>query len=223
MPHQFSVRSLLHQPAAVDDEDHVRGQDRRQPVGDGDGGAPAHQRLQGRLHQAFAGGVQRGGGLVEDEHARRLEHHPCDGQALLLAPGHAVAALADQRVVAGFQLHDAVVDEGRARGGLQLRLGRVGLCVQQVAAHGRVEQVGLLRDHGDHVRDRVDGDVAHVVAVDQHRAAGDVVQARDQVRDGRLAGAARADDGRQLSGTHLQGHVVDRPCPRCFPVSAVGA
>ncbi len=42
--------------------------------------------------------------------------------------------------------------------------------------------------------------VAHIQAVDQHRAAVDIVEARDQVDDGGLAGAGWADDGDRLAG-----------------------
>ena len=43
-------------------------------------------------------------------------------------------------------------------------------------------------------------DLADVLAVDGDPAAGHVVEARDQVGDGRLAAAGRADDADRLAG-----------------------
>ena len=54
------------------------------------------------------------------------------------------------------------------------------------------EQVALLGDHADRARDRRGGQVAHVVTVDRHRSALDVVEPRDQVGDRRLARPGRA-------------------------------
>ena len=53
-------------------------------------------------------------------------------------------------------------------------------------------------------------DVAHVVAVDRHGAAVDVVEARDQIGDRRLAGAAGADQRGELPRLDLEGDVVER-------------
>ena len=55
-------------------------------------------------------------------------------------------------------------------------------------------------------------DVAHILSVDQDAAAGHVVEAEQQPRDRRLAGARRADDRDRLAGRHLEAHALeDRP------------
>ena len=140
---------LLEEAAAIDDEDHVGGQDGGEAVRDRDRGAAGEQRFERRLDQPFTGGVEGGGGFVEDEHAGRLEDHPGDGQALLLTARHPVPALADQRVVAVIERDDAIVDERRSRCSLELLLGCVGLRIHEVATHRGVEEIGLLRDHAD--------------------------------------------------------------------------
>ena len=58
------------------------------------------------------------------------------------------------------------------------------------------EQERLLRDDAELAAQRVDGDVAQVVAVDQHPTLGRVVEARDELGDGRLARAGRPDERR---------------------------
>ena len=73
--------------------------------------------------------VERGGRLVEDEDARVLEQHAGQRDALLLAAGQLVAALADDRVVALGQLADAVVDGRQRAPPPGARVGRVGLRV----------------------------------------------------------------------------------------------
>ena len=64
---------------------------------DGAAGQRGRQRL---LHERLVLGVEVAGGLVEHDDGRVLQQHPGDGQALLLAAGQPVAALADDRVVA---------------------------------------------------------------------------------------------------------------------------
>ena len=54
-------------------------------------------------------------------------------------------------------------------------------------------------------------DVAQVVAVDGDPALGRIVEARQQVGDRRLAGAARADQRRDLAGPGRERDVAQRP------------
>ena len=68
----------------------------------------------------------------------------------------------------------------------------------------------LLRDVADLVAQVVLGHLADIHAVDQDRAVGDVVEARDQVDDGGLARAGRADEGRGLARLGGKADVVQR-------------
>src|SRR6185436_11756355 len=104
------VVAVLDEPAPVDDVDDVRALDRGQAVGDDDGGAVRHQLRQRLLHQAFAGGVERGRSLVEQQDLRVAQDGAGDGQPLPFASGQAGAVLADDRVVPVRQLDDPVVD-----------------------------------------------------------------------------------------------------------------
>ena len=62
-------------------------------------GAVGRQGVDGLLHGVLGAGVQGAGRLVEDEHGRVAQDGAGDGEALLLAAGEAVAALADEGVV----------------------------------------------------------------------------------------------------------------------------
>ena len=91
------------------------------------------------------------GRLVEHEDRRVAQDRARDGDALLLAAGEAVAALADDGVVALRQRGDHVVDARGFGGGLDLLVGRLRLREAQVLAHARVEEVRLLGDDADEV------------------------------------------------------------------------
>ena len=144
---QLRMRAPLRDATPVDDHDLVRLDDRRQPVGDHQACAVAHQRLQGRLHQRFVGRVQGARRFVQDEDARVLQDGPGDGQPLTLPAREAVAPVARDRLVALRQARDQVVDLCRPRRSLHLFPRRVRPPVAQVLQHRRVEEEGLLRDH----------------------------------------------------------------------------
>ena len=76
--------------------------------------------------------------------------------------------------------------------------GRVGLAEGDVLAHAAGEEEALLRDDPELAAERGLGDVAEVEPVDRDPAVRRVVEAREQLRDRRLARAGVADerDGR---------------------------
>src|SRR5690606_319449 len=86
-----------------------------------------------------------------------------------------------------------------------------------VGADGVGEKRRLLQDDADLRAQRVERDVANVVIVDRHAALQHVVEARDQVDNGGLAGAGRAEQGDDLSGRGVQRHVVQN-----FPTAKIG-
>ncbi len=92
--------AALDDPAAVDDEDLVCAADGGQPVGDDERRAPRQGRVEGPLDRGLGLAVEVGGGLVQDHEAGALQQQPGDGEALLLAAGEPVPAVADDRVQA---------------------------------------------------------------------------------------------------------------------------
>ena len=97
---QFGVRAALDDLPAIHHQDQVGRQDGAQAVGDDDAGAPGHDALQRLLDQRLRFAVQVAGGFVQHQDARVFEDDARQGDALLLAAAQAVAALADDRVVA---------------------------------------------------------------------------------------------------------------------------
>jgi hypothetical protein len=79
-----------------------------------------------------------------------------------------------------------------------------GLRIQEVGADGVMEQVRLLGHEADDPAQRHQAELPDVQAIDLHRARLHVVQPRDEVRRGRLAGARRAHQGDQLPRRRLE-------------------
>ena len=77
---------------------------------------------------------------------------------------------------------------------LDLGARGAGAAIGDVVEDRVVEQHGVLRHHADRAAQAVLRHVADVLAVDLDRAAIDIVEAEQQARDRRFAGAARPDD-----------------------------
>ena len=143
------MRSLLEDLAVAQHEDDVGVRHVLQPVGDAEDGLPPPEAVERGVHLGGRGGVERGRRLVEDEDGGILDDRPGDGDLLALAAREADASLRDDRVVAVREAQDELVDVGRARRGLHLVDGGVGLPVGDVLADGGAEQDRLLEDDAD--------------------------------------------------------------------------
>ena len=127
-----------------------------------------------------------------------------------MAAGQAGAALADHGLVAVGQRLDEVVRVGGARGGNDVGLAGVGAAEPQVVLDRAVEQVGVLRHHGDHPAHRFGIERAQVLAADADGAALWIVQAEQQPHDGGFAGPAGADNADALAGGDAEGQAAVR-------------
>ena len=105
--------TALHDRAVLHHQDRVRRTDRRETVGDHDGGTAFQRGAQRLLDGGLIGRVQRGGGLVEDDHPRLGDQQAGDRQALPLAAGEPVAALPHHGVQPVGQGPDHVFEPGR--------------------------------------------------------------------------------------------------------------
>ena len=112
---QFFVISFLDDASILHHIDAVGVADRRKAMRDDQHGAARHQPVEGVLDEAFAFGIEGGGGLVENQDGRIPEHGARDGDALPLATGEQGAAVAHGGVVAQRQLFDESVCTGDAR------------------------------------------------------------------------------------------------------------
>lgn len=197
------------QAPAVEDGDAVGEVQGGAAVGDQERGPPGHDGAQRLVDLVLDAGVDGGGGVVEEEQPGVGEDGPGEGDALALAAGEGEPVFADGRVVAVGQVGDEPVGLGGAGGGLDLLVGGVGPPVGDVGPDRVGEEEAVLRYEADGGAQRLQGQVAHVVAADADGAAGRVVEPGHQERDGGLAAAGRADDGDGLAGADGEGEAVE--------------
>ena len=197
---ELGVGAALGDAAAVEDEDLVRLEDGAEAVGDDDAGAVREDALEGLLDEAFGFAVETAGGFIEDEDARVAQDDAGEGDALFFTAAEAVAALADDGVVAIGEAGDEAVDVGGAGGLLDLFLGGIGAGEADVDGDGIVEEEGLLGDHADVGGEGSEGEVTQVDAIETDAALLGVIEARNEVGEGGLTGAAGADEGGELAG-----------------------
>src|SRR5690606_8196581 len=183
--------------------------DRGETVGDDDGGAVARNDVEGGLDVAFGLGVEGRSCLIEDEDGRGLQNGAGDGHALLLAAGEFQATLAHGRIKALGQGGDEIANLGHAGGLFNLFAAGAGAAIFDVVANSVVEQHRVLRDHADGRAQALLGDVAQILAINGYAAAGDVIEAVEQTRDGGLAGAGGADNGDGLASGHLEADALE--------------
>ncbi len=120
--------------------------------------------------QALALGVERAGGLVEDQDARVLEQRARDRHPLLLAAGELHPALAHQRVVALREPGDELVRVGGLGGGEDLLLAGVGPGVADVVGDRVGEEHRLLGDGADLLAQPLRIELAQIASEERHPA-----------------------------------------------------
>ncbi len=204
------VRALLDQPPLVQHEHVVGALGGGQVVRDDQGRAALHQPVQRPQHPVRRAGVEGRGRLVEHQHRGVAEQSPRDGDPLGLAAGEPPAALADAGVVPVRQQGDEPVgvrgDGGRPDG----LLGGLGPAVGDVVADRAVDEQRLLEHDGDVAAQAGPGQVAQVVAVEQHPPGRRVERAQQQPGQRGLAGPAGPDDRGHLTGAQHERDVLER-------------
>ena len=121
-------------------------------MGDDKRGAVSREARQGLLHQPLRFGVERAGGLVQQQDGRVLEDGARQGQPLPLAARQAQTAIADHGVVALRLRHDEVVRGRSLGGGDDVLFAGAEAAQRNVGADAVVEQRHLLADDGDRIR-----------------------------------------------------------------------
>ncbi len=199
------MAGLLH-AAFLEGIDHFAVDDLGDAVRDDDNRTAGLDGVDAVLDLLRGDGVQRGGGLVQEDDGRILQEHACDGNALLLAAGEVcrlVLELLGKR-------HDLVVDV-RLLGSLHHLLVRgVRLAVEDVLLDGAVEDMVLL-EHQANIVAQVLGVV--FPEVDPVQCDGPLlrfVELVQQVHDGTLAGTGKAYQRGNLARFYGHVHPVKR-------------
>src|SRR6266568_7650018 len=216
---QLNVTAGLRDPALVDDIDEVGIDDGGKPMRDDQRRTPAHQNLERRLDLALRFGIECRCRLVEQQDRRVLQHRAGDGETLALSARELDAVLADDGVITLWQGCDELVGGGGFRGGDDLLLAGAEAAIGDVRAYRVVEQGDLLADQRDGTAQRAERHLADILSVDGDAPGVDVVEARNEVENGGLAGAGGADQGDSLAGRH---HEIGAGERRRRPVIAEG-
>ena len=200
--------ALLDDAAVLEHDDQVGVADRRQAVGDDERRAVGEQHAERALDLPLGADVDRRGRLVEDEDARVGEQRPRERDELALAEREPRAALAELRLVAVLEPEDEVVRADGLRRLDDLLRRRARRAERDVLGDRAGEEEALLRDDAELAAQRRLRHLAQVEAVDRDPPVARVVEAGEQLRDRRLAGAGVADERDGRPG----GHVEVEPC-----------
>ena len=149
-------------------------------MGDQQRGAPLQQAAQGGVDLLLDAGVDRRGGVIEDEDVGIGEEGACESHPLALAARKGEAPLADDGVVAAGEGEDELVRFRGLGGGDHVVEGGVGDAESDVVPDRVGEEEALLEDHADLAAQGVEGDVAHVGVVDAYLPGLHVVEAGQQ-------------------------------------------
>ena len=176
---------------------------------------PLHQPLEGAADPHLEAGVDRAGGLVEDQQVGVGQVRAQQRDELPLPGRQRLAALADLGVEAARAAREPVVEAELGRRGEDLVLGRVEPAVARrwraIVSSKRKPSCGTsttLRRSEDC------GDPAYVDAVEQHRAVARVHQPGQQLGEGGLARAGLPDDRDPGAGVDGAGRRRGAPAAR---------
>ncbi len=169
---------------------------------------PCHQVQQGFLNEHFGARIDAAGRLVQDQDAGIGQDGAGDGQQLALPLAEVVALLRDLGLVALGQAADEPIGVGQFGRGIDLVVAGLQPSVADVLHHRAGEQKGVLQHNAQLL---ADGGLLHgpdVLAIDGDRARVHIVEAAEQIDDGRLARARRADQGDGLAGLGRQADIM---------------
>ncbi len=198
------VPALIDDSAAIHHHDPIGLEHGCQTVGDDQGGAAFHQALQGLLDGAFALGVERAGGFIEQQDRGILEQRPSDRDALFLATRQTGTALAEVGAIAIRKFGQEVVRFGAAGGGEHVLIAGAESAVADVVQGIGAEQHRILGHQGDRRTQVGRVECGQVEVIDQNPSGLRVVEAQQQLQDGALAGTRGADQGDRFAGSDMQ-------------------
>ena len=198
------MRAVLDHIAVVEDDDAAGPFGRGESVRDEQGRTRSGEGLSRPDDQRLGGRVERCGRLVEQQDVGVDEIGPSQCEELALTRGQVPPPLADAVVVAVPHPRDHAVRAHRAGGSLDVLVARIGTAVRDRVANRAREQERLLRNVAEPVPVSRQVELAQVSPVDQDRAVRRVVEPRDQLHQGRLAGTGLAHQGHGLASAHPQ-------------------
>ncbi len=211
---QPGMITLFHHAAVFKHQNPVGLLHRREPVGNDQRGAAGQKPGQRLMQLPLGGGVQRRGGLVQDDDPRVGHNHARNRQPLPLPAGQAHALPPHFGIQPVRQRGDRLLQLGNVQR-LPQR-GVIGIAPQrQVGAHAVVEQDRVLQHHADMLAHRFPADFA-----DRHAAILNLpgfhrIQAQQGLHQRRLAAAGGAHQRHLLARRHREADIVQHRLAVC--------
>src|SRR5207247_9999298 len=150
-------------------------------------------------------GVERGEAVIEEVDGGAFGDSARDREALPLSARDVRAALVDRRLELTGHRGDEIARLRDLERMPELRVAGVFVAEAEVLRHRAFEQICGLRHEPDASPEALERLFAHVDAVDQYGAGGDVKGARHEIHHRALPGAGPADDRRGAPGLGLEG------------------
>ena len=163
------------------------------------------------LNQHLGLGIDIGRGLVQDQDIRLRGQRPGKSQQLSLARRKGGSAFGHRMRVPVLQVADEAIGAYAPSSLLDLLSRNPRLAQADIALHVSGEEEDILLHHADMPPEFLDVPLADVDAVDQNRAALDLVEAADQIDDRTLARAGGAHQGDGLPGLGSERDVLQDP------------
>ena len=190
--------------AAVHDEDAVGVLDGGDALRDDDLRGLRDEVAEALTNQGVGLRVDRGGGVVEDEHLRLLQHRTGDAETLLLTTGDVGTALGDEGVVLVREGLNELVGLGELTRGDELLVGRLRVTPAEVLRDGAGEEHVLLKHDGDLVTQELEVVLSYVDAADADLALACVIETGNQLDERGLRGAGTAHDADGFTGFNMK-------------------
>ena len=202
--------TLLHDVAVLHHKDKVCFPDGGKAVRHNKAGTALHHAGKSFLDTHLSAGIDGGCCFVQDQHRRQAEHHAGNAQQLLLALTDVAAVLGDNGVVALRQAADKAVCMGGFGCCHDLFKACIRLAVGNVFPHGTGPQPCILQHHAVAAAQGSAGHIPDVGAGHLDGTAVHIIEAHEQVDEGGLAAAGRADDGNALAGLYGEIQIFDQ-------------
>ena len=169
-----------------------------------------HKLVECRLHLQLGAGIDARRRLVQQQNRRVGEHDARDAQQLFLTLAKHAAVLADDRIVAAWQLHDKLV-RVRALGGFDNLFTRgIRATVSDIFRHRALEQPRILQHHAKGAAQACARVVTRGATIDYDAPSIDIVKAQQQVDERRLATARGTDEGKAHTGLGIDADILQQ-------------
>ena len=177
-------------------------------MGDNKYGTPLHQGVHTALYNSLGTGINGGGRLIQDHNRRVCHSRPGNGDQLPLPLGQAAAVSGKHRIIAMGQHPDKAVRIGQLRRRDTFLIGSIQLAVPDIVHYRTGKQVHILQYHTEGTAQGRFRDPADINAVVSDGTLLDIIEAVDQVGDGRLSGSGSPHKGHLLARLRVKRNVM---------------